>query len=194
MTGVLLAGGKSARLGQPKYLLTFGGQPLGRHLVHRLAQITARQIIVASDPSPFEGWGAQVVPDAFPGRGPLAGIHAGLSAAQDDLILAVACDMPFFSAPFGAYLGSLAAGGEYDVVIPRCGRFLEPLCAAYSQTALPEIGRLLTAGDGRVAAVLESLRVRYVDECERASFGPDEMLFFNINSPADLERARALWP
>ncbi|MDP2872624.1 MAG: molybdenum cofactor guanylyltransferase [Bacillota bacterium] len=193
MTGVLLAGGKSARLGQHKYLLPFDGRPLGWHLLCRLRQVTGHQLIVANDPSPFAGWAAPVIPDQFPGRGPLAGIHAGLAAAPDDLILAVACDLPFFSAPLGAHLGSLAAGGEYDVVIPRRGQFLEPLCAVYAKSALPVISRQLCSGDGRVSAALDGLRVRYVEQPERASFGPDEILFLNINSPADLARARALW-
>jgi molybdopterin-guanine dinucleotide biosynthesis protein A len=188
----LLAGGKSARLGQPKYLLPFDGRPLGLHLLDRLRLVTGDQLIVANDPAPFQDWGARIVPDDFPGRGPLAGIHAGLQAARDGFILAVACDMPFFSPQLGAFLGSLAAAGEWDVVIPRRGDFLEPLCAVYSKDALPEIKNSLECGWGRVSAVLERLRVRYVEEAERASFGSDDVLFFNINSPADLERARAL--
>lgn len=193
MTGVLLAGGKSARLGQPKYLLSFDGRPLGQHLLRRLRLVTSAQFIVANDPGPFENWGTPVVPDSFSGRGPLAGIHAGICAAQDDLVLAVACDMPFFSPQLGAYLGSLASTHAWDVVIPRRGDFLEPLCAVYSRGALPKITESLESGDGRVSAVLDGLSVRYVEEAERTSFGPDEILFFNINSPADLERARALW-
>jgi molybdopterin-guanine dinucleotide biosynthesis protein A len=194
VAGVLLAGGLSSRLGQPKYLLDFGGKPLGLVLLERLKTVCPEVLIVSNDSVPFCGWGARVVPDRFPGCGPLAGLHAGLSAASggDAIgILAVACDLPFFSAEFGRYLAGELPG--YDAVIPRRGPFLEPLCAAYGLAALAAMEAQLASSDARVAGILPGLRVRYIDEGERRRFGPDEALFMNINNPSDLESARARW-
>jgi len=193
LAGVLLAGGLSSRLGRPKYLLEFGGKPLGKILLERLRRICPEVLIVANDSAPFVNWGAPVVPDRFPGQGPLAGLHAGLSAAGGQMrgILAVACDLPFFSVEFGSYLTGELPG--YDAVIPRRGPYLEPLCAAYGVSALGAMEDQLNGSQPKVAAVLPYLRVRYIEEDERRGFGPDQVLFLNINSPADLRAARAKW-
>jgi len=193
VTGVLLAGGQSKRLGRPKYLLDFGGRPLGLRLLDELRLVTPEVLIVANDPAPFREWNTRVVPDRFPERGPLAGLHAGMAASGDSSagILAVACDLPFFTARFGAFLVGLLP--SYDAVIPRHGRLLEPLCAAYGPNARQAMERVLESGRARVQDILPDLRVRYVDEEERGPFGRDEVLFFNVNDTDDLAAARILW-
>lgn len=193
LTGVLLAGGRSSRLGRPKYLLDFGGRPLGLLLLDELRTICSEVLIVANDAAPFRRWKAPVVPDDFPGCGPLAGLHAGLAAAapQSQGILAVACDLPFFTSGFGRLLAGLLPA--YDAVVPRHGEYLEPLCAAYGPAALEAMERQLRGGRGRVRDIFPHISVRYVDEEERRRFGPDKVLFLNINSQEDLAVARGLW-
>lgn len=193
LTGVLLAGGRSSRLGRPKYLLDFGGRPLGQRLLDELRAVCSAVLVVANDPAPFRGWDVPVVADLFPGCGPLAGLHAGLAAAVPPAagILAVACDLPFFSSAFGELLAELLP--SHDAVIPRHGEFLEPLCAAYGPGALGAMERELSSGRARVRGIFPHIRVRYVDEDERRRFGADDLLFLNINSREDLAEARRLW-
>ena len=192
VTGGLLAGGSSRRLGRAKALLDFGGRPLAAHLLDRLSLFCAPTIILTNDPAPFAGWGYPTAPDLIPGRGPLAGIHAALSAAESGQVFVLACDMPFFSPDLGRLMKSLASG--YDAVVPRRGDYLEPLCAIYATSALPAVCAQMATADGRVASFLQRIRVRYLEPAERTHLGPDELLFYNINTPDDLARARSLWP
>lgn len=194
LVGALLAGGRSRRLGQPKPLLDFGGRPLGLHLLSRLEEFCDSAVILANEPKLYSSWGYPVIPDIHPGLGPLAGLHAALRASRDEWVFLLACDLPFFPAELGALTRARAT--DCHAVIPRRGPYLEPLCAAYSQAALPVVEtriRTQSGPDLKVTSILRDLNVRYLDEADRAHLGPDEVLFLNINTPADLVLARRLW-
>jgi len=194
-TGVLLAGGRSSRLGEPKALLDFAGRPLGLHLVSRLAQVTDQQLIVANDPTPYADWGIPLTADPveFAGMGPLAGVLAALLAAATPAIVIVACDLPFMSAALAGHLLKVLNQSGADVAIPEHHGLLEPLYAAYTKACVAPIRHQLLAGNRRVASILTELKVRYVPEQELREFGTPDRLFFNINLPADLAVARAMW-
>ncbi len=117
VTGVVLAGGASRRMGRDKAFLDLGGRPLIAHVLERMAEVCAETLIEANDRSRYADLGARVVPDIFPGVGVLGGLHAGLAAAQHDLILAVGCDMPFLNPDLLRAFVAWAEG--YDVVALR---------------------------------------------------------------------------
>jgi molybdopterin-guanine dinucleotide biosynthesis protein A len=194
-TGVLLAGGRSSRLGQPKALLDFAGRPLGLHLLDRLASVTDQLLVVTNDPTAYAPWGVPMTTDPaeFAGMGPLAGLLAAIEAASHGVVLTVACDLPFFSPALGAFMLALQADSAADVVIPMHDDLLEPLCAVYSTACRAVIRQRLGAGRRKVASILPDLRVRYVPEEEYRSFGATEQLFFNINTAEDLTEAQARW-
>jgi molybdopterin-guanine dinucleotide biosynthesis protein A len=194
LIGALLAGGVSRRLGQAKCLLDFGGLPLGLHLVRRMELFCDEVIVLSNDPASCAGWGRRCVGDVYHGAGPLGGLHAALQAASGENVFLLACDMPFFRPGLGAMMRDLMADGGFDAVIPRRGQYLEPLCAAYSPAMLPAVeAQLQACGQLRMISVLPGFRVRYVDEPERRAYGPDDLVFMNINTPEDLVAARALW-
>jgi len=199
LVGALLAGGVSRRLGLAKCTLPFSGRPLGLHLLERLREFCDEAVILANDPVGVGDWGYRVLPDAFPGLGPLTGLHAALGYAlaehgPDAWVFLLACDLPFFDSRLGNLVRSLLPG--YDAVLPRRGAYVEPLCAAYSGRLLPAIeAQLSEATDLRVISVLPGFHVRYLEQHERMAGGvaDDDRVFLNINTPEDLARAREMW-
>ncbi len=190
ISAVILAGGRSTRLGRNKAFLEVNSRPLIERIVETVAQLSQEVIIVANEVDSYDQFEALVVGDVYPGRAALGGIFSGLRAATNHRVLVVACDMPFLNLSLLRYMYRLAP--QYDVVIPRLGRLTEALHAIYSQDCLPFIQRQLQAGDLRVSHLYPHVRVRYVDRDEIDLFDPDHLSFFNINSQADLARAREI--
>ena len=196
VTAVILAGGRSRRLGRDKALASFAGEPLICRVIRRAAgAIGARDdetVVVVGDAGragvlPLGGkrrW----VADAFPGGGALGGIYTGV-AAGGEWSLVVACDMPFLSAPLLRYMAGQREG--VDVVAPLIGGRAEPTHAFYSRRCLPVIRRRLERGELKSSGFYDEVAVRYITEGEARRLDPELLSFFNINDAADLERARA---
>src|SRR5215470_3539017 len=179
-TLVVLAGGDSRRMGQPKALLPVGSTTLIEWLTARLAPEFAHLVVAARGPERVPaGLRAHLVPDLHAGAGPLAGVEAGLTASPHDVVVAVACDMPAVSAGLLRRLADAANGA--DAAVPRIGGRPEPACAAYRRSAAAPIARALAEGRRRATDVLADLRVRWLD---------DEVpgLFANLNTPEDYRR------
>ena len=188
----MLAGGRSRRLGQDKALLRIGSdRPLVETLVDRLSALAAEVIVVADDAERLGRLDARIVPDALPGSGMLGGVYSGLRAASREHALVVGCDMPFLSPRLLGFLLSLPR--DYDVLLPRWeSGYVEPLHAVYSGDCLEVIERRLSEGRYAAGGFLSEVCVRYVDEPILRSLDPDLLSFFNVNSPADLDRAREI--
>jgi molybdopterin-guanine dinucleotide biosynthesis protein A len=131
-----------------------------------------------------------VVADVYPGVGTLGGLHAGLSAIRTEYGLVVGCDMPFLNADLLRFMISQSRG--YDVVMPRVGKYYEPLHALYARRCVPALEHSILAGQRRILHALAELRIRYIEEPELDRYDPDRLSFFNVNTPEDLERARSL--
>ena len=187
---IVLAGGKSKRLGTDKTFLRIGDRFLIEEIVEKMAQIGDEVIIVTNSPRKYAYLETRLVGDVYPGKGALGGLYSGLKAACYDYGLVVASDMPFLNLRLLRYMIILSSG--YDVVVPRVKGLLEPLHAIYSKECLQPIERLLSAGSLRIVGFFPEVRVRYVEEEEISLFDPQFISFFNINTPADLEKARSL--
>lgn len=189
---VILAGGKSSRLGRDKSFLLVEEQPLVSRVVQKLSILSDDLVVVTNDPVRYEPLDlpARLVPDERRGEGSLMGVYSGLKAAHHPQVLAVACDMPFLCLPLLRHMLPLAAG--YDVVIPRVGGYLEPLHAIYGQACLPAMARLLAQGRRQIIAFFHEVRVRYVEEEAVDRFDPRHLSFVNVNTPADWEQAQRL--
>jgi molybdopterin-guanine dinucleotide biosynthesis protein A len=187
---IVLAGGESKRLGTDKAFLRIGGRVLIEGIVEKMARIGDEVIIVTNSPQKYGHLEVRLVGDIYPGIGALGGIYSGLRAARSEYGLVVACDMPFLDLRLLRYMILLALG--HDVVIPRVGGLTEPLHAIYSKECLQPMERLLSAGRLKIIEFFPEVRVRYVEEHEVKLFDPQCLSFFNINTPADLEKARSL--
>lgn len=177
-------------MGRDKAALPFAGVPLLRRVVERLRPVVDEVIVVANDGAPQAGPGIRVVPDAFPGLGPLAGLHAGLSASGAEINLVVACDLPFASPALAAHLRDRALAG--DAAVPMFRGRPEPLHAVYRRRCLAVAEEQLQAGELALVRFLERLAVVWVEEGEVARFDAPERVFLNVNRPGELEQALAL--
>jgi len=189
ITGIVLAGGQSRRLGQDKALLELGGRPLIAVVSERLAEV-CREVLIASGSTPrYTDLGFPVVTDRFPGVGALAGIHAGLEAAAYEVALVVACDMPFLQPPLlRAFVGWIEG---FDVALLRQGERVEPLHAAYRRTCLGPVEQAIRAGRRRIVAFFDQVRVRYVSPEEVRRIDPDLRSFRNVNTLEEWRAAQA---
>jgi molybdenum cofactor guanylyltransferase len=128
--------------------------------------------------------------DLVPGCGPLGGLHAALTAARGNRVLLVACDMPFLSSPFVAYLLSL--GDRADIVVPQSERGYHPLCAVYTTTCLAPAGGGGGGGRLKMRELLDTMRTHVVPVDDIRRFGDPDRLLANVNTPADYADLEAL--
>jgi molybdopterin-guanine dinucleotide biosynthesis protein A len=190
VSAIVLAGGKSRRLSVDKALLHLNGQWLLERILNTLSTLSDDLLVVANPKQEFARLPARIVPDAFPGTGPLGGIHSGLRSMRHDRGLVVACDMPLLNLHLLRYMILLSS--DFDVVMPRIGEETEPLHAVYSSGCLPPIEDLLRCGERRIISFLPRVRVRYVEQDEINTFDPQHLSFFNINTQHDLDLAQKL--
>jgi molybdopterin-guanine dinucleotide biosynthesis protein A len=192
VSGVILAGGRSQRLGIDKAFLPILGQPLVARTVQKLAALSDDVIVVTNQPASYAALRLPVrlVRDEVPGQGALMGIYSGMKAARHPRAVVVACDMPLLSLPLLRYMTTLAA--EYDVVIPEIDGMFEPLHAVYGQACLQPMARLLAASEHQIIAFFPEVRVRAVDQREIDAFDPDRLSFLNVNTREDWERAQLI--
>lgn len=191
VTGIVLAGGASRRMGRNKAFLQLGGRSLIEIVIGRMADVCAEVLVVVGDTQPYTDLGVRVVKDRFPNVGVLAGLHAGLEAATHELTLAVGCDMPFLNP---ALLRAFAGWAEgYDVAVLRQGEYVDPLHGAYGRTCIPAIEAAIGEHRRRVVSFFPSVRVRYVCSEAAACFDPTLRSFRNVNSPEDWASVQSEW-
>jgi molybdopterin-guanine dinucleotide biosynthesis protein A len=184
VAGIVLAGGKSSRLGFDKALLRVNGEILAQWLPDRLAAWCSPVALVVDRPQRYAVAVRQLV-DHAPDAGPLAGIAAGLQGLAVPAFVC-ACDMPLLQPALLRRL--LVALDGYDLAIPERDGRLEPLCAVYGVSCLPVIQRLLRDRRLRANAVASEVPTRILREPEWRAIDPEGDSFLNINTPADLVR------
>ncbi|MDE2780222.1 MAG: molybdenum cofactor guanylyltransferase [Chloroflexota bacterium] len=194
VTGIILAGGRSRRLGRDKAVEPFGGQPLIRRVIERVAPLTSEIVVVVADNArgaslPLDS-DHRIAVDIFPEGGSLGGIFSGLAAAENSWGLVVACDMPFLNRSLLQHM--LAQREGWDAVVPQPGSYPEPTHALYSKGCLPSMEARLRANDLKISGFFDQVRVKYLAQGEIERFDPALHSFFNVNSPEDLEQAREL--
>lgn len=182
-TGVLLAGGKSTRMGRDKALMEVDGKPLLLHGVERLRP-HVRELLVVGDPRKYGGLVPGVLPDEIPGMGPLGGIVTAMGAARFDRLLVLAVDVPGVNERLLERL-TRELPEDADALVPRHGGSLEPLVAAYHRRCLPAFMQQMMASRLSMHGALEHVRTAYLD-IDPGQDGWPEDLFRNLNKPDDL--------
>jgi len=188
-SAAILAGGRSVRMGTNKALLEVDGKGMLERTADVLRPLVDDLFLVADDSAPYAGLGLPVIPDIYPGRGPIGGIHAALQHAAQPLVLCVASDMPHLGRGVIELLLSSARPDD-DALIPRIDGRTEPLLAIYSRNARPGFERAIAAGNLRVVEAVAGLRVRFIDEPALRIADPGLRSFVNVNTPKDLAAAR----
>ncbi len=185
ITGVILVGGKSRRMGRDKALLEFGGKPLVERVLAVFRECFGRVVLVGDREERFAAYGLPVQPDIYPGSA-LGGLYTGLFHAVTDHVFVSSCDIPYPSAAVVRYLCKLREG--YDAVVPLTGDSFEPLFALYAKSCLIPMLKLLERRNFCVYDFYPDIRVRYVPGTELAHLDPDGRCFRNINTPEELAR------
>ena len=192
VTGVLLAGGKSRRMGEDKRYLVVGEQTLLERGLGVLSSIFQEVLVVIAQDSPPLGVDARVVRDLVPDCGSLGGLYTGLTQAATPHIFVVACDMPFLDSAVISQFTSRRTTA--DIVMAKLAARLHPMHALYGKGCLPAMEQMILARQLKIQEMVShaSLRVRYVTEADLLIIDPSWRSFHNVNTPADLEVARSL--
>jgi molybdopterin-guanine dinucleotide biosynthesis protein A len=191
---IILAGGKSLRLGHDKVLENVGNKSLLEQVISRVDELSKNIIIVTAEERTFPQLAShpklKIVTDIFPGTGSLGGIYTGLVTSSSFYNLVIACDMPFLNQPLLRYMIEVSEG--FDFVLPRTENLLEPLHAVYSQNCIAPIEFMLKQGRKTIIELFDFVKVKYIEAEEIDRFDPQHLSFFNINTKGDLELARKI--
>ena len=183
ITGVILAGGASSRMGRNKALLTVDGTPLIQRIHHIMTGLFQNVLLVTNSPDEYDFLLCRKVRDIYPGVGSIAGLHAGLTASPTERIFVVACDAPFLNPALIRKLCDIE--GIWDAVIPIGATGKEPLHALYSRDCLPFLEQMLEMDQRKILILYDQVRTRFVMSEEFASIPEAELSFFNLNTPAE---------
>ncbi|MGZ8464011.1 MAG: NTP transferase domain-containing protein [Candidatus Binatia bacterium] len=190
-TAVILAGGKSSRMGQPKALLRFAGEPLIVHMVRRLGRLFSDTVVVAAAEQALPALPSTIVRDDVAYQGPVGGIYYGLKAARREICFVTSCDAPFLNLRLIAHL--MAQIPDYDVVVPFTQDRFQPLHAVYRKQVAPLLKEQLERGELRPIFLYDKVRTRKITEAEMHPFDPENLSFLNMNTPEDYQAALASW-
>lgn len=187
ITGVILVGGKSRRMGKDKAFLEIGGMTLFEKVLEAFRENFRRIILTGSAAERFASYNLPIYEDIFPGSA-LGGVYTGLHHADTDTVFVSSCDLPFPSSRIIRHLCSLT--GASDAVVPRLPHGHEPLFAVYSKSCLGPVKNMLDAGNLCVYDLYPHVKVRDVCEQELESAGGVRHAFLNVNTPEEYEAAK----
>jgi molybdopterin-guanine dinucleotide biosynthesis protein A len=192
-SAVVLAGGKSARMGEPKAALRFGPATLLERVITEL-KTAFDDVVIAAAPGgdlPLApGSGFTIVRDEREYQGPVGALARGLDAARRDVAFACSCDLPMLSARVASEMVAMLL--DYDAVIAEVGGILQPLHAVYRRRCATALRAIEARGELRLKAIAAEVRTRKLSEAEVRAIDPELASFVNINSPADYRRALAM--
>lgn len=185
VAGVILAGGRSSRMGHPKPFIEISGRRMIDIILEKLKCLFDEILIVADKEKDFSSYGCRAVTDKIKGCGPLGGIYTGLKEMFSEAGFFVACDMPYLDT---ALISEIITEVDFDneCVIPKHSKGIEPLHAVYSRGILPKIKLLLDDRKLSLRELLADCSCKYIDvEASRARS------FININTEEDLTRCQS---
>jgi len=187
-SAAILAGGKARRFGgRDKSALVVDGVPILDRQLAELGPLTDDVLLVGARADDAR---TRSVRDIVPGSGPLGGLDAALAAARDDVLILLACDMPFVTSAFLEYLVASAAG--FDAVVPRTDRGYHPLCAVYTRACQARVSERLAGRMLAMRGLVESVQTRVIEPEDVERFGPARRLLANVNTPGEFDELEAL--
>ena len=195
MRGAVLAGGAARRYGgRPKGLVELGGRRILDRVVDAVSGVTGAPPLLVANAPDGPGWRPDLhtVPDVRPGCGSLGGIYTAVVSGTGP-VLCIAWDMPFVTP--GVLRALVDGSAGYDAFLPESDgkRGVEPLCAVYGPACAPAIERRLARGDLKAIGFHPEVKVGTLPLERVREFGEPDVLFLNVNTPEDLERAEAVW-
>lgn len=185
-TVIILAGGKSSRMGFDKQFLRLKERRLMDSLVQKLIPFFREIIIVTNRPEEYKDLPVIVTQDVFVEKGPLAGIHAGLLKSSSHFAYLIACDMPNLNMEFIQFMQSQIEGSDKKACIARFKNWIEPFNAFYSSDIIQPLEDFLELGGRSINRLLRNLDIHFIDEEKAREFSPSWDMFYNLNTKTDI--------
>lgn len=183
VTGIVLAGGKSTRMGTDKAFLKLNGKPFISHILETVQEFT-NEVYIISDNQKLDGMGTHRFPDLIPGLGPIGGIHTGLFHSKTTYNLIVACDTPFLSKETITQL-ILGMDKEHDVFVVQCEDVVMPLIGIYQKSCLPHFNKAMERKQFGLKKALAGLHTKTISLPKSHAKS-----VLNINTKLDLKNIR----
>jgi molybdopterin-guanine dinucleotide biosynthesis protein A len=184
LAAIILAGGRSSRMGTDKGLILFQGKALVTHVIDVLRSLGINNIIIITQHGAYEQFGYPCYPDLVQDKGPLGGIYAGMIHSKAGKNLVLACDMPFLTKELITAL--IDRIGEEDALITQHNGKDEPLCSVYSSSCIPHFKEKLDKDQLKITSALDGLAIRNISFDDQPWFHGNE--FSNLNTPAELNK------
>jgi molybdopterin-guanine dinucleotide biosynthesis protein A len=188
ITGIILSGGKSIRMGENKAFIQIEGVPIIRRIYDLFKQLFQEVIIVTDQKDLFSNFDSRICSDLIPGKGALGGLYTGIFFSSFQHSFCVACDMPFIRKSLVQYL--IENIDDADVIVPRTKDGLQPLHAIYSKHCIDPIRKLIDAGRSKIIDLYCQVNVKIVDEKDFLCLDPGRESFINVNTPEELLSVR----
>ncbi len=184
LTGIILAGGKSIRMGRNKAFIEIAGTPIIQRIQTLFERLFDEIIIVTDQKEAFSNFRAKIYPDLIPNQGALGGLYTGLFFSSFAFSFCVACDMPFLKESVIKYL--MKNIEHSDVVVPKTIDGLQPLHAIYSKNCLGPITNIIALNKYRIVDFYPMVKIKMIDEQEFLSLDPMRESFINVNTVEEL--------
>ena len=185
ISGIILSGGKSSRMGRDKASLPFPHKPMIEIMIDKLSVLFNELMIVTANPDLYSKYGIRTVEDVIPQHGPLGGIYTGLLFSKNHYNFIIACDMPFLNPDLVRYMVQKING--YDLVVPEYGDQLQPLCAIYSKNCIESIKKELSRDNLKITYFFRNVKQKLITEEEIKKTDLQGLSFVNINTPEEYE-------
>lgn len=187
-TAVILAGGKSTRMGFDKQFLKIGERKLIDNLRKKLSEDFDEIIVVTNKSEYYLGFTDKITEDIIVGGGPLSGIHSGLMAASSEYVYFVACDMPNIYLDYITYMKEELQDLKVKACVTKFGQWIEPFNAFYSKDIIEDIEEHLLKDERSVNSLLAKVEIHYIEEEKAREFSPNWNMFLNLNTKDELNK------
>ena len=184
LSGIILSGGKSIRMGRNKAFIEIDGKPIIHRIQSLFEKVFNETIIVTNQKELFLSFNSKIYTDLIPQRGVLGGLYTGLFFSSFPYSFCVACDMPLLKEGLINYL--IKKIEDYDVIVPRTKDGLQPLHAIYSKHCLGPIKNIMDEGKYKIIDIYPMVNVRVIEENEFIFLDPLRESFINVNTPEEL--------
>ncbi len=186
ISGIILAGGKSSRMGTEKGLIPFRGKPMIEYAIEALSPF-CNQTLISANSTSYDFLGFKVIKDEIPDSGPMGGIYSCMKHSKNELNFVLSCDMPLITPTVVSLI--IDAINEFEVAIPWHGNeYFEPLCAIYRKTLLPEFEKFIKSGNFRIPDLIKNVNTHKI--ITGTETGLDRKTFFSVNSKADMDKLK----
>jgi molybdopterin-guanine dinucleotide biosynthesis protein A len=184
ITGIILSGGKSRRMGENKAFIEIEGVPIIQRIYSLFKELFQEVIIVTNQVELFNNFDSKIYSDLLPNKGVLGGLYTGIFFSTFLYSFCVACDMPFIKQSLVQYL--IKHMEDEDVIVPRTKDGLQPLHAIYSKHCLDPIKIIIEQGKYKIIDFYHMVKVKIIEENDFVSLDPLRMSFINVNTPEEL--------